>query len=448
MAPISLTFRPDRVEFHPVKRFSIAVVLGTAAPVMAGGMVLPIQGVHALERAGALVAGASDADALWLDPAGLGHLAGAGTQALIFDATYIYQPVGYTQPGQATVSNQQPGMGLPTLAGAIGINDRLVLAGGVTAPYAASSQYDPTGPQRYASNGIAGTELLIVSIGAAYVVSPQLRLGATVQDHVSLLDWKITGSACPNAMTCDRTFDLPMEIKENVYFAPSGSIAVQYDATDELTLGATLQAPTRISSTGTLAITPPGSLLFVNMAVTGSSATTAYTLPPTLRAGVELHRGPARVEAAIDLELWSLQTSITIEPHGIAIGTQALAAMSIARDYQTSIAASLGGEYHVGDASFGSGIGYETSAAPSGNVTVLTVDAPKLLLGLGGGYDAEGWQIGGAVGYVKLAEVDVGDPKVAELQPLHDPSAAQTFINAGTYHSYYVLAGLRAARRF
>ncbi len=425
-------------------------MLGTATPVAAGGLVLPIQGVHSLERAGALVAGASDADALWLDPAGLGHLAGDGTKAVRFDAAYVYQPIDYTQPGQGKVTNQQPGMGLPTLAGAIGIGDQLVIAGGVAAPYTASSSFDSGGAQRYASNGVSGSEYLIVTAGAAYVISPQLRVGATLQDRVSILDWKITASACPGAMTCavgDRTFDLPLEIKQSVYFAPSGSLGVQYDANDAITLGATLQAPTRISSTGTLGVTPPGSLLFANMPVTGSSETTAYTLPPTLRAGVELHRGAGRIEAAIDVELWSLHDTISITPHGVDIGTKALAPMTIDRDYTTSVAGSLGGEYKLGDATFGAGIAYETSAAPASNVTVLTVDAPKLLLAIGGGYDAEGWQFGAAAGYARLADVDVTDPKVAQLQPLHDPTAP-TFINAGTYHSYFVLAGLRAARRF
>ncbi len=299
-----------------MKRFSIAVVLGTAAPAVAGGMVLPIQGVHSLERAGALIAGASDADALWLDPAGLAHAAGDNVKSVMFDAAYVYQPVDYTPTAQGTVQNQQPGMGLPTIAATLGVGDRLVIAGGVSAPYAGSSSYDPTGPQRYAGSGVAGSELLIVAVGAAYVMSPRLRLGATLQDHVSILDWKITASACPGAMTCDRTFDLPMELKENVYLAPSGSIAVQYDAADAITLGATLQAPTQISSTGTLTITPPGSPMFANMAVTGNAASVGYTLPPTLRAGVELHRGAARVEAAIDVELWSLHDAISIDPHG------------------------------------------------------------------------------------------------------------------------------------
>ena len=66
---------------------AIAVLFPSVAS--AGGMTLPVQGVRSLERAGALVAGADDPDALWLDPAGLGRLAGDGRTSLLFDVAYL-----------------------------------------------------------------------------------------------------------------------------------------------------------------------------------------------------------------------------------------------------------------------------------------------------------------------------------------------------------------------
>jgi long-subunit fatty acid transport protein len=429
---------------------ALALLALGSSTALAGGMTLPVRGVRSLERAGALIAGADDADALWLDPAGLAHVTGDGVKSLLFDAAYVYQPVDFTPTGQATVTNQQPGMGVPTIAGAIGIGDRLVIGGGIASPTMAMHRYAADGPARRASVGLAGTQLVVVTAGAAYAVSHELRVGATVQDLVSSLQWAIVANGCPGAMTCgadDHTFDLPMQISQTDYLAPSGSIGVQYDALPELTLGATLQAPTKVSSTGTLALTLPTALPFANMPITGDRATTSFTLPPTLRAGIELRQGRARVEAAIDLELWSLHDEITIVPDDVHVGTLALQPMRVARDFKSSIAASLGGELHLGLAQVGAGIAYETAAAPPSEVSVLTVDASKLVVGLGGGYDAYGWQLGAAVGYVQLADVAVGDPRVAELAPLHDPAPA-VYVNGGTYHSYYVLAGVRAARAF
>jgi len=431
-----------------MKAFGL-LALGSSTA-LAGGMTVPVRGVRSLERAGALIAGADDADALWLDPAGLAHVTGDGVKSLLFDATYIYQPVDFTPTGQATVTNQQAGMGVPTIAGAIGIGDRLVVGGGIASPTMAMHRYAADGPARRASVSLSGTQLVAVTAGVAYAVSHRLRVGATVQDLVSSLQWNLVANGCPGAMTCaadDHTFDLPMQISQTDYLAPSGSLGVQYDALPELTLGATLQAPTKVSSTGTLALTLPTALAFANMPITGDRVTTSFTLPPTLRAGVELRQGIARVEAAIDLELWSVHDEITIVPDDVHVGTLALQPMRVARDYKSSIAASLGGELHFGLAQVGGGIAYETAAAPPGDVSVLTVDASKLVLGLGGGYDAYGWQLGAAVGYVSLADVAVADPKVAELAPLHDPAPA-VYVNGGAYHSHYLLAGLRAARAF
>ena len=122
--------------------------------------------------------------------------------------------------------------------------------------------------------------------------------------------------------------------------------------------------------------------------------------------------------------------------------------MTIARDYHTSIMTSLGGEIHVGEVVVAAGIGYETAAAPARTVSVLTIDAPKLLLGLGGGYSADGWDIGVAAGLALLAKVTVDAPAVAQLAPLATTTATPTFINAGVYTAFDLTIGLRGSRRF
>ena len=437
------------------------VVAAAAASASAGGMWLPVQGVHSFERAGALVAGADDADALWLDPAGLGRFAGSGTTGLSFDVAYLYQPVRYTAPGQPAVTNQQPGEGLPSLAGAIGLDDHWVIGAGLTWKYAPTSRYPAAlsaggmafpAPERYASTGVAGTQYVELVAGAAYVVTPRLRIGATVQDLVTLLDLQVTAVGCPGAMACaagDTSFDMPLELKGTQAIAPSGSIGVQYAARPELTLGAVVQAPTRISDGGTLTVTAPTAAVFRGMAVTGNTGTASFWLPPSVRAGVEYHAGIAMVEAAVDVELWSLQSSIDLAPD-FSIGAFRASPVSIARDYTTSVALSLGGEVQLGLVRLGAGLGYETAAAPTADVSVLTVEAPKWIVGLGGGYAADGWDIGVAASFVYQHDVDVTvtDAGVAAIEPLHDPGATAVPANAGSYHAFDVMAGLRLARKF
>lgn len=458
--------QPANVTPRRVAKFSVALMLATTTA-HAGGMTLPVRGVRTVQRAGAFVAGADDADSLWLDPAGLARLVQPGSRgkrALLFDAGFVYQTVAHARRDAdgtelGAVTNQQPGQPVPTLAGALAISDRLVIAGGVTSPYGGGvHRYPADGAQRYASVSLDDSRFVLVTAGIAYQVNERLRVGATVQNLVSQLKSQVVVSGCPGTMTCaaeDRTFDAALAIEQDDIFSPSGSVGIQYDAHRALALGLVIQAPTRVHGAGPLAFELPSSAVFDNATLTGNRGSIAFTLPPTVHAGVEWRPSPSwRVEAALRVELWSFHDGIELEPievtiDGVAGGPYTLQPMTIPRDYRTTFAPALAVEWHGPKVMLGAGYGYETAAAPSGEVSVLTVDAGKHLVGIGGGYEADGWQIGGAVGFVQLARVDVApaDARVPQLAPLADGAIVRP-INAGSYESRYVMAGLRFARRW
>lgn len=435
-----------------------------ATSARADGLALPVQGVRSLERAGALVAGAEDADSLWQNPAGLALLHGDGKRALIFDAAYVYQTVDYA-PVDATggalpaVTNLQPGHPVPTLAGALGIGERLVIAAGMTAPYGAFHRFATDGPERHASVDTSGSQYFVITAGAAYRVTDHLRVGATVQDVVSRLSQTVVVSACtPTAAACDPTdasLDLALDIAQTDYFAPAGSLGLQYSWSPRATFGAMVQSPVRISGTGDLTVHLPSATQFDSATVTGSQAALAFTLPPIVRAGLELRpRADLRIEAALEIDLWSVPGALTLTPDhvqldNIAGGPYPLGEIAFARHGETSFAPSLGVEWHPPDMMFGAGYAYQTSATPTGEVSVRTVDAAKHVLGFGGGYEASGWQIGAAVGLAFLADVTVSPQEALVLQqaPLRDPTTTVP-VNAGRYRSTYVVGGLRFARRF
>ncbi|MEJ7597493.1 MAG: hypothetical protein WKG01_06245, partial [Kofleriaceae bacterium] len=131
-------------------------------------------------------------------------------------------------------------------------------------------------------------------------------------------------------------------------------------------------------------------------------------------------------------------------------GTLALSTMTIPRNYKTSFAPALGIEWHGPKLMLGGGYAYETSAVDPSHVSVLTVDADKHVLGIGGGYEDAGWQIGAAFGFAQLADVatSLETAKVPQLRPLDDDTVTPPVANAGTYRSRYVMAGLRFARRW
>jgi long-chain fatty acid transport protein len=440
-------------------RTAVAIALFTATtPVYAGGMVLPVRGVRSLARGGAFVAGADDADSLWQNPAGLAHATGDGKRQLLFDLALVYEPVDYTALDGSSIANQQPSQPIPALAGSLGIGDRLVIAGGIATPYAALHRYPVDSIARYQSVSWSGSAFVLVTAGAAYAVSDRLRVGATLQNQFSKLAWSVVANGCPPMTTCaadDRSFDMPIELAQTDYLSPSGSLGAQLDVSPYATLGLAIQAPIKVAGHGTLKAKLPSNTLFTNARITGDDVAIAFTLPPALRLGIEARPiDHLRVEAALDIELWSLHDDITIEPDKIAVenvmnGPYAFRSMPIARDFDTSYAASVGAEYHGDSFALAAGYAYETAAAPAATTSVLTVDGNKHLLSVGGGYEDAGWQIGGALAYVRVADTNVSaaDAKVQQLAPLRDAPVDMP-INAGRYTTSYVLAGLRFARRW
>ena len=434
-----------------VIRTLTVVALGLGARVAAaGGPLLPVQGVRSLERAGALVAGAEDADSLWTNPAGLARLTGAGKRALLFDAAYVYQTVDSVALDGTASSNLQPGHGIPTVAGALGIGEKLVIAGGLTAPYDAV--------HRYATDDSTGSYTFVITAGIGYAVSERIRVGATLQDHVTRTKRTLATVAC-TADPCDpadASLAMPLDITQTDYVAPAGSAGVQLDLSSKVTFGAMLQSPVRVAGKGTLTVHVPTAMQFASARVTGDGVAYSYARPPIVRLGVEARpRRDLRIEAALSAELWSTVGAVTIAPDGVSLedvagGPYPLHEVTIPRSYDTSFAPSLAVEWHGEGVMLGAGYAYETAAVPSGQVAISTaIDAGKHVLGAGGGYEAYGWQIGGAVGVALLADVDVtaSDAAILPLAPLRAPTTAVP-ISAGRYQSRYVVGGLRFARRF
>ncbi|MBX3158221.1 MAG: outer membrane protein transport protein [Deltaproteobacteria bacterium] len=444
-------------------RRSLAVLLVTCGAARAGGFDLPARGVRSLARGGAFVAGADDADGLWQNPAGLAHLAGDGVRALLFDVAFLYQDAAHVRTDAsgapfATVTNRQPGRLVPTLAGAIGIGKRLVIAGGLTAPYAPVHDYAADGPQRYAGVSTNGSQTVMVTVGAAFVVDERLRIGASIGNVYTKTSARIVASACPGAMACgteDPNLDAVVGIEQTDALAPTATLGVQYQILPRVTVGLVAQAPWRVSARGTMSLALPRGGPFLDATVTGTTAELSWTHPPSLRAGVELRPSDRwRVEGAFGAELWSLHDGTTIAPDNVGVtgpnlGTITVAPMKIPSNARTSFSSALAVEWHGPSVMLGAGVAVETGAFPAGEVTVRALDARKWLIGAGGGWEAAGWQIGGSVGLVALADVTVSDAEARAplLQPLRDP-VVPSAVNAGTYRASYLLAGIRFARRW
>ena len=441
---------------------ALALVAAPVADAWAGGMYLPTRGVRPTARGGAFVAGADDLSATWFNPAGLGHLSGG---SVLIDATFVNQAIEYDRidsggNAQPTVDNQAPGLPIPSIGYARSLADAAVLAVGVWAPFAGRAKFDDDGPQRYSSVDLSRSLIATLGAGVALRLGPKLRIGATIQNHVTSLQTEIVLSGCPGQTTCspeDPEFDSLNRVDQDDFFNPSGSVGIQYDAAKQVTLGASFQLPVWFRGTGTLHTRLPASGFFDGASVEGDRADISFNLPAEIRAGVEYRFGNWRAELATTVQLWSQHEEMRIEPKNVRIvdapgvGTYELGSMSIPRHFEDTYAAHLGLEGQLGKLTVRGGYAYETGAAPDEYLSVLTVDGNKHLFAGGAGYRTKVWTFDAVVGYAVMSarHVEAGEGLAPQLNPIRDTSAMPltTFVNDGDYRSHWLMIGLGAQRR-
>lgn len=444
----------------------LATLVGLA-PATAGGMYLPFRGVRSTGRAGAFIAGVDDVAALWTNPAGL---AAVDAPTGLVDATFVGQSVDYDRVDsggnqQPTVSNESPGLPVPSLGFAAPLaHGKVVIGGGVWAPYAALGKYAEDGPQRYASVDQSQSLILTVGLGVAVRLGERVRLGATLQDHITSLSTSIMLSGCPGQTTCapeDPEFDSFNRVDQTTLFSPSGSVGAQFDLHRRATVGVALQLPVKISGQGTLHTRLPSSGFFDGASVEGDRADVSLELPMAVRFGLEVRPGRWRIEAAGTIERWSQQKELRIEPVDVRIvnapgvGTYELGPMIIPRRWDDTVAGSLGIEGQpMADRPLVVRAGYlfETGAPPDATLSVLNVDGTKHLATLGAGYRTGRWSIDLALGYGVMPKrtVSTEEARLPQLNPIREPMGSElpVYVNAGEYRASWILAGLGASRAF
>lgn len=455
-----------------MKRLAFALALATAfdaGSAFAGGMQLSTRGVRPTARGGAFVAGADDLGALWFNPAGLADLSratDAGDRHFLFDLGFVSQSADYTRIDsgmnpQPTVSNESPGLPIPTVGVGFELSDKLTVAGGIYAPYLAAGKYPEDGAQRYSLIDLSESLLVVMEGAVAVELSDKLRVGVGLQNMIFRMASTLVFSACPGETVCapeDPEFDAVGKVQQLDLFNPSGVVGIQYDAARTVRLGASLQLPFKISGRGSFDTRLPSSGFYDGAEVVGDRADVSFWLPPILRVGVEARPTPRwRAELAATVEFWSVHEKFEIVPRNVRIegapgvGSYELGPLEVPRNFDDSVSVHLGVEGQpVSDLPLTvlAGYSYETAAAPDAYLSVLTVDADKHLLAGGAGYRFGAWQVNATLALVSMADRTV-DPSVGmspQLQPVrddpNDPDPLRTYVNWGAYSGSWFVAGL------
>jgi long-chain fatty acid transport protein len=437
----------------------------------AGGLQLASRGVRPTARGGAFIAGAEGLGSFGFNPAGVAALArDASRYAAMVDLGFVRQSATYTRVDsgmnpQPPVSNESPGLPIPTVAASMDIGSDAALALGIYAPYAGLGKYPEAGPQRYSLVDLSKSLLVIVEVAFGYQLSDRIRLGAGLQNMVFYMDSTVAFSACPGQTICapeDPEFDALGKVTQLSPFNPSAVAGAQVAVTDWLRVGLAAQLPFFIGGSGEFQTRLPSSGFFEGAEVRGDTADVSFTLPAALRFGVEASPLPRwKAELATQIELWSQHDEFLIEPRNVRIenaagvGTYDVGDLRIPRNFENTVAVNLGVEGQPIDTlplTVLAGYSFETAAAPDAYLTVMTVDGARHMFTAGAGYEMGTWKFDAALGFVAVADRQVSpdEGRAPQLSPIRDSSEEplDVYVNWGKYSSSWLIFGAGASRTF
>jgi long-chain fatty acid transport protein len=451
-------------------RACAALLCLVASTAHAGGQFLPVRGVRPAARGGAFVAGADDPGALWYNPAGLAALIGGAKREVLLDIGIVGHEVTFSRIDSGgtvhpPVRSDDQLAPLPTIAAQLDLSPRLSLGFGVLAPWSALDAYPEDGAQRYTLVSTHHSALLMLEAAVAYRISDRLAVGAGVQNLVARIRSRMVFSACPAEIFCapeDPEFDALGEVDGTSWFSPSAILGATARPLPWLGLGAAVQLPFAVSTSGTVRVRLPSSGFFNGAHVEGDRADVSTTFPLMVRGGVEIAPAPwLELEAGIDWEMWSQQDELRIRPRDVrvedaaALGTYGLNDIVIPRKLKDTLALRVGLETRPipkVPVTLRAGYVNETGSTRPEYLSVLTVDTDKHVLTAGLGVQVGPARIDAVVGRVIMADRTVarGTSCVPQVNPIRtgeevgcarsdDPG--HVYVGDGTYRSSWTMFG-------
>jgi long-chain fatty acid transport protein len=337
---------------------------------------------------------------------------------------------------------------------------RWTFAAGVFAPPSVITSYrdTPTAPQRYTMINFAGSVLATAGVWASFAPVPQFSIGGGFEVMTGAIHQLVALSACPATITCapeDPDWDAYGDIHAGPFVAPTGRLGVRFAPFPFLAFGLSGSLPIWINSAATLAVRLPSEPFYDGATVSGNRASLSLTLPPIVRAGVEVRpTRDTRIEASFAWEAWTMHDQILLtptvdaqQPNGIqlqnvrGVGTYTVGPTAIDRRFQHSFTISLGAEHdltlpHQWHVIPRLGLTYDSSATSPAYTNVLTPDGDKFIGAIGLAVGRGIWRVEATYSHIYVPPV-VADPRTARLYPtapLRMNSQAPSYaINGGRY---------------
>ncbi len=373
------------------------MILWLATSALAGGYFYSDSGIVATGRGGAWVAGADTQFAQHYNPAGLirierptFNIGWSGVQQNITFRRQLPDGSGFYDP----VENQAAPFSVPQIGFATPLHERVGFAFGFYSPFAPSSLYDEEGPQRYT---IKDTLIYQFSVGpsAAFQVHDMLVLGLGLQWQYlqvgQTVDITVSGLDDPAG-------DIAVEARVVDPFTPNLNAGLLFEPVEQVSIGLSVQPPTRFRARGSGTLDFDGNSLAVLLdetLYTDDDVALNLALPWVVRAGVAVRPiERLEIEAAVVWQDWSALEDISIEEIDIEVQTQSPLIPEDSRkvDDRIVLPAGLGDTFSWRLGVEGrvhellelrAGGFYENAALTPQEVSVALVDTPKWQIGAG-----------------------------------------------------------------
>lgn len=433
----------------------------------AGGYFLIPRGAVALGRGGALVAGAQDLTAAWLNPGRLATLDGVQVLA---DVGLIWWQVEFQRAADPEIApngfpraeNIAPMVASPSLFLGWDCNlDWLQVTLGFYGPYAGDLGFDSMGPQRY-------TLVYLDMFYAVYMAAVSFRplrwlaFGASFQ----IQDIRMTEVVKMTAYTGfdglgppeNPSDDIIVEVDVANHANLSGLLGLWIAPADWVDLGLAVQLPVRAALPGRASVQfPSDNALLRDAWVEGDQVTVHISSATIIRAGAAI-RLPHRFELEVDVwaEIWEPHEEIRLEVHDIYIRDAEgdldiqMNDQSVPQDWHSSFGVAAGAEWVALPDRLAVRLGayYDSGAIPDHTVSVAWFDSHKIGLTLG--LSVEVWHLAFDVAYSHVFFVPrtVTTSAVQQFNPIEpeDPELRTTVGNGRYESSSDVLAfSIRAA---
>ncbi|MFT3926821.1 MAG: outer membrane protein transport protein [Myxococcales bacterium] len=459
-----------RNNFFLVLALALSAAIGLAPQrASASGWYLTERGVRSLGRGGAFVAGAKGAESLWINPAGL---KGAGNSfTMEGNLNFLRGSFQRLDDGGNLRAKEELDIAyLPIPMFAItkdfGLED-FTFGFGVYLPQFAVTTWPSQvnggpAPNRYSLYSIKGSIFGNFTAGLAYHGIEGLSLGLTAALITGRFKASTALSAC-DGFLCQQPEDPSFDVTSTIVLRRFASVMIGAGLTYEIgpiTIGGSLQTPWNMKGKADLDVTLPSDPAFSHAKVTGAEGKVNVPFPWIGRVGIEVKPTETfRFELAAVYEGWSRQDNINVQANNmwirdvVGIGDYQVGSIKIQRLMSNAYSFRGGFEFTTEDQgmTFRMGASYDTTAIKDRAMSPMTIDANKVVAGIGLTLHAGSVMDFDIVyGHVFMPDRQVRNSVITQPTAIRPPqsTADQSHIGNGNYTMESDFAGIGSTFKF